>query len=150
MPIRYFSEGVDFKPKHPRKTAEWIIKSASREKARIRSVNYIFCSDDYLLTLNQSFLKHNTLTDIITFDYSESKRKLEGEIYISIDRVQENAIKFNRTVDDELHRVIIHGILHLIGYKDKTKEAKMLMRKKEDAYLSLRQVNVPRGTNKLK
>src|SRR4051812_20104320 len=101
MPIRYFSEGIDFKPKHLKKTADWIVKSAFKEKAKIKSVNYIFCTDDFLLALNQSFLKHNTLTDIITFDYSESKQSLEGEIYISVERIEENAAKFKRTTDEE-------------------------------------------------
>lgn len=138
MPIRYFSEESDFKIEHPRKTTAWINGAALKEKASIKAVSYIFCSDAFLLQLNQNFLRHNTYTDIITFDYSSSKNALEGEIYISLDRIVENAKKFKSTLDNELHRVIIHGILHLIGYKDKSKADKLLMRKKEDTYLSLR------------
>ena len=138
MPIRFFSSDIDFVLDHPRKTSKWINETALKEKSTVKEVNYIFCSDDYLLTLNQDYLQHNTLTDIITFDYSLSKKELEGEIYISIDRVNENAIKFKRSFEDELHRVIIHGVLHLIGYKDKKNADKALMRKKEEAYLSLR------------
>jgi len=138
MPIRYFSEEADFTLEHPRKTTKWINTVALKEKVSVKAINYVFCPDSFLLQLNQDFLKHNTFTDIITFDYSSSRKSLEGEIYISLDRIKENAFKFKSTLDEELHRVIIHGILHLIGYKDKSKAEKLLMRKKEDAYLSLR------------
>jgi probable rRNA maturation factor len=104
----------------------------------INEINYIFCSDSYLLSLNKGFLKHNTLTDIITFDNSEGTGSMEGEIYISIERVKENATKYDVSFEDELNRVMIHGILHLLGYKDKKPSEKALMRKKEEAYLSLR------------
>jgi len=147
MPIRYFSEETGFTLEHPRKTTKWINAIALKERASVKAINYIFCTDSFLLQLNQDFLKHNTFTDIITFDYSSSRKSLEGEIYISLDRIKENALKFKSTPDEELHRVIIHGILHLIGYKDKSRAEKLLMRKKEDAYLSLRKKEVPRGTN---
>jgi probable rRNA maturation factor len=136
--IRFFSEGIPFKIDSPRKNVSWIKEVARREKKTIKEINYIFCSDGYLLQLNQGFLNHKTLTDIITFDNSEGKNGLEGEIYISIERVQENALKFNTEFEDELHRVMIHGVLHLIGYKDKKPSEKALMRKKEEACLSLR------------
>jgi len=136
--IRFFSEDISFKIDSPRKKTLWIKEVARREKKTIKEINYIFCSDEYLLQLNQGFLNHKTLTDIITFDNSEGKNGLEGEIYISIERVQENAIKFNTEFEDELHRVMIHGVLHLIGYKDKKHSEKALMRKKEEACLSLR------------
>ncbi|MFN6088498.1 MAG: rRNA maturation RNase YbeY [Cyclobacteriaceae bacterium] len=136
--IRFFSEGIPFKIDFPRKNASWIKEVARREKKTIKEINYIFCSDGYLLQLNQGFLNHKTLTDIITFDNSEGKNGLEGEIYISIERVQENALEFNTEFEDELHRVMIHGVLHLIGYKDKKPSEKALMRKKEEACLSLR------------
>jgi len=138
MPIRFFSEDTDFALVHPRKTSDWINQTARKEKSQIKDINYIFCSDSFLLELNQDYLEHDTLTDIITFDYSVSKKALEGEIYISIDRVSENAFKFKRDFEDELHRVIIHGVLHLAGYKDKNPSDKAIMRKKEDTYLSLR------------
>jgi probable rRNA maturation factor len=139
MPIRFFYEEVDFKLKHPTKIRLWITESAKKEKRQITEVNYIFCSDKYLLSLNQDYLKHNTLTDIITFDNSEGPL-IAGEIYISIDRVNENAAKYASGITDELHRVMIHGVLHLCGYKDKKPVDKTLMRKKEDAYLSLRKM----------
>jgi probable rRNA maturation factor len=136
--IRFFSDNIPFKLKHPKKASLWIKQVAKKEKRVIKEINYIFCSDEYLLQLNQDFLNHKTLTDIITFDNSEGKRTLEGEIYISIERVRENSIKFKTDFEDELHKVMIHGALHLIGYKDKKPSEKALMRKKEEACLSLR------------
>lgn len=136
--VRFFNEQIDFKLQHPIKTTSWIKAIARIERKRVKEINYIFCNDEYLLTLNQGFLKHKTFTDIITFDHSEGKSSLEGEIYISIDRVKENSIKFKTGFIDELHRVMIHGVLHLIGFNDKKKSEKALMRKKEDACLSLR------------
>jgi probable rRNA maturation factor len=136
MPIRFFYEETDYKIKHPRKTVKWILESAMREGNAVPDVNYIFCSDHYLLRLNREFLSHNTFTDIITFDYSD-RMKISGEIYISIERVQENSLKFSSTVEDELLRVMIHGVLHLLGYKDKKPKEIATMRKKEEAYLSL-------------
>jgi probable rRNA maturation factor len=138
MTIHFFTESITFKLPHPRKTTAWIKLVTQKEKRTIKEINYIFCSDAYLLQLNQDFLNHNTLTDIITFDNSEDKKNLEGEIYISIDRVKENALKFETSFEDELHRVMIHGVLHLIGYKDKKPADKTQMRKKEEACLSLR------------
>jgi rRNA maturation RNase YbeY len=107
-----------------------------KERKKLTSLNYIFCSDLYLLKINQEYLKHDTLTDIITFDYSQ-KSNLEGEVYISIERVKENSEIFKRPFAEELHRVIIHGLLHLIGYADKSDAEKAQMRKKEEACLSL-------------
>jgi probable rRNA maturation factor len=137
MAIHFFSEGIEFKLPHPRKTSNWIKEVIKKEKKTLVAINYIFCSDSYLLEINQGYLRHNSLTDIITFDNSQ-KNKLEAEIYISIDRVKENAKIFNSILDEELHRVIIHGVLHLVGYKDKTTVEKARMRKKEEACLSLR------------
>ena len=110
----------------------------SRENCTLKHLNYIFCSDEYLLDLNKQYLNHKTLTDVITFDSSEEPTVIEGDIFISIERVQSNAKELSQTEDEELHRVIIHGVLHLLGYTDKTKSGQILMRKKEDAYLSLR------------
>jgi rRNA maturation RNase YbeY len=137
MPIRFFSEEIDFKVKHITKVRLWIIQSALKERRQISEVNYIFCTDKYLLSLNKDYLNHNTLTDIITFDNSEDA-VISGEIYISLERIGENSVKYKSDFTDELHRVMIHGILHLCGYKDKRPAEKTLMRKKEDAYLSLR------------
>lgn len=136
--IRFFSEDTDFSIPHPRKTSAWIKSVITKEKKLLSEVNYIFCTDKYLLNLNKDFLNHDTLTDIITFDNSAQKGIIEAEIYISIERVLDNAFKFKVNFDEELHRVIIHGILHLMGYKDKKPAEKALMRKKEEACLSLR------------
>lgn len=136
MAIRFFSEEINFKPKHPRKTIQWIKEAVKKERKEVGEISYVFCSDEYLLKMNVDYLNHNTLTDIITFDYSEGKQ-IAGDIYISIDRIQENSQKFNSGFDTELQRVMIHGILHLCGYKDKKESDRVLIRKKENAYLSL-------------
>jgi len=135
--VNFFSHEIRFKPKAQRKITSWIKRVVEEEGATINEINYVFCTDAYLLSLNQGFLKHNTLTDIITFDNSEEPSVLEGEIYISIERVIENAEKYFVSFENELHRVMIHGVLHLLGYKDKKPSEKTLMRKKEEACLSL-------------
>lgn len=135
--IRFFTEDVEFILEKPRKRIAWIRRVVDKEKALLGEVNYIFCSDNYLLKINQQYLKHNTYTDIITFDMSQGE-SLAGDIFISIDRVLENASSFGISKNDEIDRVIIHGILHLIGYSDKKPAEKAKMRKKEEACLSLR------------
>lgn len=135
--IHFFAEEIDFQLKKPTKTKQWIKAAIKAEGFELESLNFIFCSDDYLLSKNIKYLNHPTLTDIITFDTSESK-SIEGDIFISIDRVMDNAEKLALQFQDELDRVIIHGVLHLMGYSDKGKEQKKLMREKEDSYLSLR------------
>jgi rRNA maturation RNase YbeY len=132
--ITFTNLDIKFTLKNKKIIKQWIIETIKNEKKECGQIAYMFCSDDYLLDLNQRFLNHNTYTDIITFDYSEEKI-LNGEIYISIDRVKENAKNFDVDFETELLRVIIHGVLHLAGYKDKTKEQKEKMRKKEDQYL---------------
>jgi probable rRNA maturation factor len=136
--IRFFSEETDFKLPHPRKTSTWIKSALTKEKKTLGDLNFIFCTDEYLLQINVEYLDHHTYTDIITFDSSETPGTIEGDIFISIERIRENADKFSRPFDEELHRVIIHGVLHLIGYGDKTKTAKAKMTKKEDTYLAVR------------
>lgn len=136
--INFFSEEIRFKLDHPIKTSKWIKEAIKSEKKTLAQLNYIFCSDTYLLQINKEYLNHNTLTDIVTFDNSEDKKSIQGDIFISIDRILENSEKFSASFDDELHRVMIHGVLHLIGYGDKDDRSKVKMRKKEDAYLSLR------------
>jgi probable rRNA maturation factor len=136
--INFFSQKPRFKLSNPKKTSSWIKKTVEKEGASLISLNYIFCSDEYLADINVKFLRHNTLTDIITFNYNPSKTEIEGEIYISVDRVRENAQTFEVDFQTELNRVIIHGVLHLLGYNDKTKAQKKAMREKEDSYLSLR------------
>jgi probable rRNA maturation factor len=138
--VRFFSEVPGFKLKSQRKKSVWIKKVILTEGKKLSSLNVIFCSDVYLSEINQQYLKHDTFTDIITFDLSSTQDDIEGEIYISIDRVIENALLFGSDFDTELCRVIIHGVLHLSGYNDKTSLEKSVMRKKEDASLSLRSI----------
>lgn len=136
--IRFFAEQIEFSLPHPRKTTRWLKLVADREKASIGELNYIFCTDPYLHDINQKYLRHNTYTDIITFDNSTTKDSWAGDIFISLDRVRDNAQKYHVPFDEELHRVMVHGVLHLAGYTDKSPSEKQLMKKKEDAYLSLR------------
>ena len=138
MAIHFFSEDISFSLDKEQQTISWIENILDGEKQISKSINYIFCSDDYLLKINKDYLDHDNLTDIITFDNSEEEGKIEADIFISIDRVKENALTLEKIFDEELHRVIIHGLLHLAGYNDKTDEDKSEMRKKEDACLSLR------------
>jgi probable rRNA maturation factor len=136
--VNFFIEDIDFKVPYPRKTSAWIKASVEKERKVLKELNYIFCSDSHLLDINREYLNHHTLTDIITFDSRDQPKEIAGDIFISIERVAENAKKFRTDFLDELHRVMIHGALHLIGYSDKSSEAKIQMRKKEDRYLSLR------------
>lgn len=138
--INFFYQDLPFKLKNPRKTQNWIKGVILQEKKKLDQLNYIFCSDKYLLEINQHYLKHKTLTDIITFDNSENGDLIEGDVFISIERVKENAEEFGKLLDEEVHRVIIHGVLHLIGYSDKSESEKTAMRNKEDSYLSLRRI----------
>lgn len=107
------------------------------EKKTLKHLVYVFCSDGYLLSLNQSFLNHNTYTDIITFNLSETSQEITAEVYISINRVKENAKTYATTFANEMERVVFHGALHLCGYKDKSKEDVLLMRSKENHYLTI-------------
>ena len=135
--IRFFSEGIAFDLKQKPKIRKWINGMILNEKKQPGTINYIFCSDEYLVHLNKTFLKHNTYTDILTFPDTEDPVNVSGDIFISIPRVVENSGKYRQTVDLELSRVMVHGILHLIGYKDKTKSEKIEMTAKEDHYLSV-------------
>lgn len=117
----------------------WLNTVATLENKRIQSLNIILCSDEFLLSMNQKHLNHDYYTDVITFDLSENSTFLiEGEIYISVDRVKENAELLNQQFIDELHRIMVHGLLHLCGFKDKTSTQQKIMRHKEDEYLLLR------------
>jgi rRNA maturation RNase YbeY len=136
--VRFFQEQIQFKLPHPRKTSRWLKDSIIAEGKELLEINIVFCPDDYLLDINKRYLNHSTLTDIVTFDNSDDPGFLAGDIFISIDRVKENASKFDTDFEAELHRVMIHGVLHLSGYSDKSSREKIAMRKKEDAYLSLR------------
>jgi rRNA maturation RNase YbeY len=139
--IYFFCEDISFKTPSLRSTRSWLNEVAACENKSIGSLNYIFCSDSYLLKINNDYLGHDTLTDIITFDNSESVEVIEGDVYISVDRVRENADKFQVTFNRELHRVMVHGLLHLFGYTDKSANQKRTMRKKESGYLSLKEFN---------
>jgi probable rRNA maturation factor len=136
--ILFFSEGVEFTLEFPSLISDWVSEVVKTETKLLGAISFIFCSDVYLLKLNQEHLDHDYFTDVITFDYSETSPTLSGDVFISIDRVTENAKTLSCSFDDELHRVIIHGALHLCGYNDKTDAEKKEMRKKEDHYLSLR------------
>lgn len=119
-----------------KKTSNWISSAISIEKNVTGEINFIFCSDEYLLDINKKYLNHNYFTDVITFDYCEGNI-VSGDIFISFDRVVENAISLKVNTEIELRRVIIHGVLHLLGFKDKTDDEKLTMREKEDFYLNL-------------
>ena len=136
--IYFFSEDTAFELTNSNAVVRWIKEVLLVEQKQLNQVNYIFCSDEYLLGINVAYLNHDTFTDIITFPYhSTPESAIEGDIFISIDRVRENAKTFGNPFDDELLRVIIHGILHLCGYKDKTPEDAKLMREKENSSLEL-------------
>lgn len=135
--ILFHNEGIRYLLRDKKKIRDWIQKTILSEKKELGHINYIFADDEYLHDLNVRFLKHYTLTDIITFDNSEDDSEISGDIFISIERVKENSKIFNTSFIKELHRVLIHGVLHLIGYADKSKEQAIIMRQKEDYYLSL-------------
>lgn len=116
------------------KVKSWIKSVAEKRGFKVGEISYIFCSDDYLLDINKTYLKHDFYTDIITFDYTDAK-KISGDLYISIDRVRDNAQELNLGFEQELHRVIIHGVLHILGLKDKTEEEAKEMRKAEEECL---------------
>lgn len=156
--ISFNNEDTQFNLKNKTKLKNWVVKTIEEKKRKAGDISFVFCSDAFLLEMNKEYLNHDTYTDIITFDYSGNDYKpfdsaqgdaskgtkpkatkrsslVSGDIFISIDRVKENALSFSKTFEDELHRVIIHGVLHLLGYKDKTKITKAEMRKQEDLCL---------------
>jgi rRNA maturation RNase YbeY len=132
--IQFCTEDITFSLQEKLKHKAWLNEVAKQEGKKILELSYVFCSDNYLLQINQEYLNHDTLTDIVTFDNSEDQKKIEGDIFISIDRVKENGEKLG-TSETELERVMVHGLLHLLGYKDKKKEDKALMTEKEDFYI---------------
>lgn len=135
--IRYFCEDIKFTYKNKLANNRWLKMVAGSEIRKIGDINIIFCSDNYILDVNMKYLQHDYFTDIITFDYCEGK-VLSGDLFISVDSVRENSIEFGTDFEEELHRVIVHGVLHLIGYDDHTEEDKKLMRQKENYYLQMR------------
>ena len=135
--INFFTEDINYTLKQKTKIRLWITATIKEEGYNLEELNFIFCSDNYLLRINQDYLKHNNYTDVITFDNAEGLKMIMGDIFISVDRVKENAKQFKSNMETELCRVIIHGTLHLLGYKDKAKAAKTEMTAKEDYYLAL-------------
>ena len=137
--ISYHYEDTPFVFKGKQRNSRWLRLVVESEIRRLGDVSIIFCSDDYLLDINQKFLQHDYYTDIITFDYCESD-KVSGDLFISVDSVRDNANFYGTDFADELSRVMVHGVLHLIGYDDHTKKDIKMMRSKEDYYLSLKKL----------
>ncbi len=140
--INFFAEDVDFPLLNESLVTKWLSAVCTAENKELEEVSIIFCSDEYLLDMNNEYLQHDYYTDIITFDYCV-ENQIVGDLFVSVDRIKENSILNAVTFDNELLRVMVHGILHLIGFKDKTDEDAKLMRQKEDEYLNL---YVPRET----
>ena len=135
--IRYYQEDIRFELKQKLQNNRWLKMVAGSEMRRIGAINIIFCSDNYILDVNMKYLQHDYFTDIITFDYCE-KDILSGDLFISIDSVRENAQFFGTEFVDELNRVMVHGLLHLIGYDDHKEEEIAVMRQKENYYLQMK------------
>lgn len=135
--INFINEDIEFSLNNESNYIDWLLSIAKKENASIDSLTYVFCSDNYLLSINKEYLNHDYFTDIITFDNSSDSKNIYGDIFISVERVKDNSIEFKTTFENELKRVISHGILHLIGYNDKTNDDKTLMRQKENTYISL-------------
>jgi rRNA maturation RNase YbeY len=135
MSIHYFNEDASPAGLQKRKITNWVKQTVISEGKIPGEISFIFCSDLYLLEVNRKFLNHDYFTDIITFDYVENNL-ISGDIFISCDRVKDNAIEYKTTFENELSRIIIHGVLHLLGYKDKSKKDKLFMTQKEDFYLN--------------
>lgn len=135
--FNFHSEDILFDLQKKPAIISWLSYSIKNERKDLGEISYIFCSDKYLHEINLKHLNHDTLTDIITFDYCEGKI-INGDLYISVERIRDNAKIYNTSIENELHRVMIHGIMHLCGYKDKTSEDQNVMSDKEDFYLNLR------------
>lgn len=135
--ILFHTKISDFRVNKKSLTKQWLKKVAENEGRKIGQIDIIFCSDYELLELNRKHLNHDYYTDIITFDYADKQSVISGDLYISTDRISDNARKFNNSDEEELRRVMVHGILHLAGFNDRTDEEIALIREKEDFYLSL-------------
>lgn len=135
--VRYFNEDTDFLFRQKQINGRWLKFVAGSEMKKLGDINIIFCSDNYILDINVKYLQHDYFTDIITFDYCEGN-VLSGDLFISVDSVRENASFYGTDFPDELNRVIVHGLLHLIGYDDHSDDDIKIMRSKENYYLSLR------------
>ncbi len=135
--IKFFSEDIPFILKNKNNIRTWLNNVVNSHGAKIKEINYIFCSDEYLKQVNIEYLDHHYYTDIITFDNSEEPTIIEGDIFISIDRVKENSSEFSKNFEEELHRVMVHGVLHLLGFMDKKDEDNIKMREQEDISLKV-------------
>ncbi len=134
--IYYFAEDIDFSLPQPAATAQYLQRLIQQEGYTLNHLNFIFCSDRYLHQKNIQYLQHDTFTDVITFDYSNAPNRVEGDIYVSVDRVRENAQAYQHTWMQELYTVMVHGLLHLLGYDDKDPTAQAHMRHKEATHLA--------------
>lgn len=136
--INFFEEDISYTLKQKNKIRNWVTQAIVQEGFdSIGELNYIFCSDEYLLVLNKQYLDHDTYTDIVTFDTSNDEQEISGDLFISIERIRENAKLYNNKIEKELHRVMIHGLLHLCGYDDANEADKHIMTAKEDYYLKI-------------
>jgi probable rRNA maturation factor len=135
MAINFYTEDLEYNLKQKTRIRSWLYNTIEAEGYVLEEISFIFCTDEYLLQMNQQYLNHDTYTDVITFDNSGQPKTILGDVFISIDRVHENAKAFRSTVWDELCRVMVHGTLHLLGYKDKSDEDQALMTQKENHYL---------------
>lgn len=136
--ITFFNEDINYEVEQSDLVKDWINTVIKKYNFELIEINYILCSDEYLHKINMEYLDHDTYTDIITFDNSEYENEIESDIFVSIDRIKENASTLNTTEKDEFHRVLIHGILHLLGFKDKSEEDAKNMRKLENEQLESR------------
>jgi len=134
--ISFQTQDIDLILKEKTKVRNWIVNAIKNEGKKSGDITYIFCSDEYLLGMNQLYLQHDDYTDVITFDYTEGDR-VSGDIFISYERILDNSIQMKTTPEDELHRVMIHGVMHLCGYKDKKPNERANMTKKENQYLEM-------------
>jgi rRNA maturation RNase YbeY len=139
--VHFFREDTNFLPSDIPTLQKWIVQVVENEGFVVEELNYIFCSDEHLHKINMEFLQHDTYTDVITFDQSEEEQVIEGDIFISIERIRENAENFHVGAEDEMRRVMVHGVLHLLGFKDKSEEEVAQMRAKENEYLNLYKEN---------
>ena len=133
--IQYHTEAIDFDLPNSDQFTNWIKATIKTEQNELSTLNFIFCNDTYLHTINVDYLNHDTFTDVITFPYTKADEPIQGDIYISLDRIKENAAKFDVPFLKELKRVMIHGVLHLCGYGDKSEKEAAIMRAKENFYL---------------
>lgn len=134
--INFFSEDVKFVLKNKKIIRDWLNSTIEEEQSTAENINYIFCSDKYLIEINLKYLKRETLTDVISFNFNEINEAIQGDIFLSIERIKENSLNLGLAFENEVFRIMIHGLLHLIGYEDTKPEEKALMTKKEDCYLS--------------